>query len=205
MAGVARGPLSLVAIDKRGGKDRMKPPSLTGSACRCAAAARGICSRALSRSSQTRSRSRWRDVRSKNCAQCMLLGFISAAHARQQKGGGMATTLVHSAQGGGTFSTHVHTNTGWKDWASTPVHVSIGWTVRWVLRHCSQPPPRYQSRGCGSAAIAARGPQRMYRCWCNRCIVGALPLLLHCNQPPPPYHRGAMGLCKSRTQAGRSR
>ena len=42
-------------------------------------------------------------------------------HARQQRVEGMASTFVHSAQGGGTFSTHVHASTGWKYWASTPV------------------------------------------------------------------------------------
>ena len=75
----------------------------------------------------------------------------------------MASTLVHSAQGGGTLSIHVHASTGWKDWASTLGHVSTGWTVRWVLSHCSQPPARYQSRGQGSAAIAAPGPKWTYR------------------------------------------
>ena len=58
---------SLVAMDRRGGKDRMKPLSLMASACRCAAAARWTCCRALSRSVRTRSRSRLRDVRS-SCA-----------------------------------------------------------------------------------------------------------------------------------------
>ena len=80
------------------------------------------------------------------------------------------------------------------------MHVSTGWRVRWVLRHCSQPPPRYQSRGYGSAAIAAPGPQRTYSCWCTRCIVAALALLLHCSQPPPRYLR-LWGCCYSRTQA----
>ena len=124
----------------------------------------------------------------------------------------MASTLVHSAQGGGTFSIHVHASTGWKDWASTPVHVSTGWRVRWVSRHCSQPPPRYQSRGYGSAAIAAPGPRRTYRSWCSRCIVAALALLLHCSQPPPRHHRGAMGVllqphssCSARTAAAVAR
>ena len=120
----------------------------------------------------------------------------------------MASTLVHSAQAGGTFSIHVHASTRWKDWASTPVHVSTGWGLRWVLRHCSQPPPRYQSRGYESAAKAATGPQRTYRCWCTRCIVASLALLLHCSQPAPRYHRGAMGVllqphssCSARTAA----
>ena len=120
----------------------------------------------------------------------------------------MATTLAHSSQGGGRFSTHVHASTGWKDWASTPVLVSTGWRVRWVLLHCSQPPPRYQSRGYGSAAKAAPGPQRTYRRRCTRCIVAALALLPHYSQPPPRYHRGAMGVlqqphssCTARTAA----
>ena len=85
-------------------------------------------------------------------------------HARKQRVKGIASTLVHSAQGGGTLSIHVHASTGWKDWASTLVHVRTGQRVQWVLRHYSQPPSRYQSRGYGSAAIAAPRPQRTYRC-----------------------------------------
>ena len=125
-------------------------------------------------------------------------------HARQQRVGVMATPLVHSARGGGTCSTHMHASTRWKDWASTLVHISTRWRVRWVLRHCSQPRPRYQSRGYGSAAIAAPGPQRTYHRWCTRRIIAALALLLYC-QPSPRYHRGAMGVqqphssCSART------
>ena len=148
---------------------------------------------------------------------CPVMGDSSrlpagGPHACQQRVEGMAPTLVHSAQGGGTFSIHVHASTGWKDWASTPVHASTGWRVRWVLRHCSQPPPLYQSRGYESAAIAAPGPQCTYRCWCTRCMVAALALLLHCSQPPPRYHRGAMGVllqphssCSARTAATAAR
>ena len=51
-------------------------------------------------------------------------------HARQQWGGGMATPLVHGAQGGGMCSTHVHASTRWKDWASMPMPGSTGWRVR---------------------------------------------------------------------------
>ena len=133
-------------------------------------------------------------------------------HAGQQRVKGMASTLVHSALGGGTFYIHVHASTGWKDWTSTPVHISTGWRVRWMLRHCSQPPPRYQSRGYGSAAVAAPGPQRTHRCCCTRCNAAALALLLHCSQPPPRYHRGAMGLllqphssCSAHTVAAAAR
>ena len=115
-------------------------------------------------------------------------------HAHLQRVGGLAITLVQSARGGGTCSTHVQASTGWKDWASTPVHVSTGWRVRWVLRHCCQPPPRYQSRGYESVAIAAPGPQRMYRHWRTPRDVAALALLLHCCRPSPCYHRGAMGV-----------
>ena len=63
-----------------------------------------------------------------------------------------------------------------------------------MLRHCSQPPPQYQLRGYGSAAIATPGPQRTYRRWCTRRIVAALALLLQCSQPSPRYHRRAMGV-----------
>ena len=113
-------------------------------------------------------------------------------HARQQRVGGMAIPLVPSPQGGGRCSTHVRATTRSKDLASSPMHATIVSRVQWVLRHCSQPPPHYQSRGYGSAAIAAPGPQRTYRCWCTRRIVQALALLLLCSQPSPRYHRGVM-------------
>ena len=101
----------------------------------------------------------------------------------------------------------MHASTGWKDWASSPVHVSTGCRVRWVLCHCSQPPPRYQLRGYGSAAIAAPGLQRMSCCYCTRGIAAALAPLLPCSQPPPYYQpRGYGGAttvalkCSTRTQ-----
>ena len=67
VGGVDWRPRSLVAMERRGGKDWMKPCSLTASACRCAAAERWTCGRALSRSIQIMSRSRLRDSGS-SCA-----------------------------------------------------------------------------------------------------------------------------------------
>ena len=54
-------PRSLVAMDRRGGKALMKLCSLTASACRCAAADRCTCCRALSGSVRIMSRSRLTD------------------------------------------------------------------------------------------------------------------------------------------------
>ena len=94
-------------------------------------------------------------------------GATVRPHARQHRVGGMATNRVLSAQGGGTLSTHVHASTGWKDWAATPVHISTGWRIRWVSRLRSQPLPRYQSRGYGSAAkppLWVEGPGSLPLC-----------------------------------------
>ena len=109
-------------------------------------------------------------------------------HVRQQRVGGLATPLVESAQGGGMCSTHVHGSTGWKEWASTPKHVNTWWRIRLVLHLCCQPTPRYQLRGYGSAAIAAPGPQRTYRCCCPRRTVALQPIL---TPLPPRGHVGA--------------
>ena len=94
----------------------------------------------------------------------------------------------------------MHASTRWKDWASTPVHAGTRWRVRWVFRHRSQPSPRYQLRGDGSAAIATPGLQRTYRRWCTSHIVAVLALLLLCSQPSPATTKGPWG-CNSRTPA----
>ena len=76
---VDKRPRTLVAMDRRGGRDRMKPPSLTAPAYRCAEAARWTCRRASTRSSQTRSRSRLRDARSSwaACSSCCRASYRS--------------------------------------------------------------------------------------------------------------------------------
>ena len=120
-------------------------------------------------------------------------------HARQKRVKGTASSLVHSTHGGGTFTINVDASKGWKNWASTLVHVSTGWRIRWVLRHCNQPPPRCQLRGW---------PHRTYRCWCTQCMGAALAVLVHCRRSPPRYHPGVMGVllqqhssCSARTAA----
>ena len=69
-------------------------------------------------------------------------------------------------------------------------------------------PPGYQSRGYGSATIAAIGLQRTYCCCCILGIAATLGVQLHCNQPPARYqvrgHGGAAlphSSCSARTAA----
>ena len=109
-------------------------------------------------------------------------------------GGGLSGAPCTSAESGGygyppcavssgTCSTHVHSRTAWAVWAFSLVHVTTGWRVRRVLRLCSQPPPRYQSRGYRSAAIAAPGPLRTL----SAVAAALLPTLAR-------YNRGVMGV-----------
>ena len=91
------------------------------------------------------------------------------------------------------FSTHVHATRGRKDWASTDVQVSTGWTARWVRCHSNESPPDEQLTGYGSAAAAAPGVQRTYRCCCTQGIAVTAGLRLHCSQLSPCYQASGYG------------
>ena len=129
-------------------------------------------------------------------------GWQAGGREGRGGGGGLCGAPCTSAEGGRYGHPPCAVSSGWSDvlhpfacqyWVEQ-LGVSTSLRVRWVLRLCSQPPPRYQSWGHGSASIAAPGPQRMYRRWCTRCSVAALALLLHCSLPSPWYQQGGMGV-----------
>ena len=59
--------------------------------------------------------------------------------------------------------------------------------------HCCQPPPRYQSRGYGGAAIAALPLLLTCSTCSSRCPAAAGVLQAHSSHPRPVTNQGAMG------------
>ena len=63
--------------------------------------------------------------------------------------------------------------------------------------HCYQPPPRYQSRGYGGAAIVALRLLLACCTYSRRCPAAASVLQAHNSHPRPVTNRGAMGRLRS--------
>ena len=75
-------------------------------------------------------------------------GGLGRAPCSAARWGGQGPHPVPPALGGGMPATCAHACAGWRDWAATPAHFSLGgggggrrrW---WASRLCGLPPPRY--------------------------------------------------------------